>query len=232
LQAIFKNPNSKHSHDLLIIENILQRALKLDRYLSNKKGHSRLIKAKDIEIVILKIRRKVLSEKYLDTFKSMTNLASIYGQQDRSKKAGKIGIKVLELRKKMLNKKYPDTLKNMTNLASIYRYQDRSKKAEKISVKILKLRKKMLNENHPDTLKSMTNLTSIYHQQGQLGKTEEIINFTSTYYYQQGYDYYLKGQLKKIKEIGIKLLKLGREIFSEKHSEILKIMAKLTLIYR
>jgi hypothetical protein len=67
---------------------------------------STAVKAEEIKVKVLALRREVLSEKHPDTIKSIASLVPTYHQQGRSVKAVEIKVKVLALRREVLGEKH------------------------------------------------------------------------------------------------------------------------------
>ncbi|KAK4246934.1 hypothetical protein C7999DRAFT_41647 [Corynascus novoguineensis] len=138
------------------------------------------------------ILKAVLGEEHPDTLASITNLASIYGNQGRSKEAENLEVQVVEARKRVLGEEHPNTLnrrwKEAENLgAQVVEASKRVlgeehpdtlnrrwKEAENLEVQVVEARKRILGEEHPDTLNSIANLSSTYWSQRRLKEAEEL----------------------------------------------------------
>ena len=70
-----------------------------------------------MEVQVIKTRKRVLGQEYLDTLRSIANLASIYRKQGRWKEAEDLEVQVIETRKRVLGQEHPDTLTSMNHLA-------------------------------------------------------------------------------------------------------------------
>ena len=114
----------------------------------------------ELEVQVVKTKKRVLGQQHPDTLTSMANLAAAYRNQERWEEAKELDAQVVEMSRKVLVQEHPDTLASMANLASIYLNQGQWKYAEELEVKVMGASKKVLGQEHPDALTSMTNLAS------------------------------------------------------------------------
>jgi len=130
--------------------------------------------AEELEIIVMKTRKRELGEEHPQTLIIMANLASTYWNQGRWKEAEELDMKVMKIRKRVLSELHPHTLTSMANLASIYWKQGRWKEAEELEVRVLETRRRVLGEEHPHTLIIMANLASTYHSQERWKDAEKL----------------------------------------------------------
>ena len=64
---------------------------------------------KELEAQVIKLRTKVLGEKYPNTLTSMSDLTSTYWKQERWDKADGLEVQVVDLSQSALGKLHPDT---------------------------------------------------------------------------------------------------------------------------
>ena len=72
---------------------------------STYSGQGQWIEVKELEVQVIKIRKKVLGEEHPDMLVSMANLASTYREQGRWNEAKELEVQVrtMETRKEMLS---------------------------------------------------------------------------------------------------------------------------------
>jgi tetratricopeptide (TPR) repeat protein len=130
--------------------------------------------AEELQVQVMRTRKRVLTDDHPNTLGSMNNLAATYREQGRWKEAEELGVQVLQTRRRMLTDEHPDTLTSMANLALTYWNQGRWKEAEELGVQVWQTRKRVLTDDHPNTLSSMANLAATYRSQGRWNEAEEL----------------------------------------------------------
>ena len=126
-----------------------------------------------IEEKVLKVRKRILSEKHPDTLMSINNLALSYNNLGQRQEAIELQEKVLKMRKKILGEKHPDTLVLMNNLVSSYKDLGHRQEAVELQEKVVKASKRILSEKHPDTLLYISKLTMLSASQNALSELPE-----------------------------------------------------------
>ena len=84
----------------------------------------------------------------------MTNLASIYSDQERFKEAEELETQVLGIEKRVLGPEHPSTVTGMNNLAHTYWGQDRHDEALNLMRSVHALNIRTLGEDHPYTIQA------------------------------------------------------------------------------
>ena len=161
--------------------------------------------AEELNVHVMKIRKRVLGEEHPATLTIMANLASTYRDQGRWTEAKELEVQVMKIRKRVLGEEHPATLTIMANLASTYRDQGRWTEAKELEVQVMKIRKRVLGEEHPATLTIMANLASTYRDQGRWKEAEEL---------------------------EVQVMKSSKRVLGEEHPDTLTSMANLASTYR
>ena len=81
----------------------------------------------------------MLGPEHPDTLASMTNLASIYGDEGKYAQAEALTSQTLEIQRRVLGPEHPDTLMSMGNLALTYGEEDEYPQAEALSSQTLEI---------------------------------------------------------------------------------------------
>jgi hypothetical protein len=68
---------------------------------------------------VLDVRRRVLGQDHLDTWRSVNTLASLYGQAGRQAEAEALFTSVLDARRRLVGAEHPDTLTTMSGLGRV-----------------------------------------------------------------------------------------------------------------
>ena len=160
--------------------------------------------AEQLQVQVIKMRKKLLGTKHQDTLTSMGNLATIYNYLGRWNEAEQLQVQVVEMIEKLLGAEHPFTLKMMSNLASIYRNLGRWNEAEQLQVQVMEMSKKLLGAEHPYTLNSMANLASTYKYQGRWNEAEQL---------------------------QVQVMEMTKKLLSAEHPSTLIIMSNLASIY-
>ncbi|KAK3946214.1 P-loop containing nucleoside triphosphate hydrolase protein [Diplogelasinospora grovesii] len=121
--------------------------------------------AKQIQVDVLALQRRVLGKRHPDTIQNIANLATIYGAQWKYDEAERIQVDALALQREVLGERHPYTIRSMARLAKTYGAQGRYDEAETIQVDALALWRQVLGEEHPETLQSMEYLAETWHVQ-------------------------------------------------------------------
>ncbi|KAI9863601.1 MAG: hypothetical protein M1813_003624 [Trichoglossum hirsutum] len=223
-----------------------------DRLTETKDHNSRnadgeLKEAEELEVQVMKTRKRVLGLEHLDTLSTMHNLASMYWNQKRWKEAEELGVQVMEIRKRVLGPEHLDTLSTMYTLESTYWNQKRWKEAEELGVQVIETRKKVLGPEHLDTLSTMHNLTSTYQHQKRWKEAEELgvqvietrkrvlgpehldtlstmHNLTSTYRNQRRW--------KEAKELEVQVMETRKRVLGPEHPDTLSTMHNLAFTFK
>ena len=160
LQAVLENSESPSAGELIRIENILHRVLRLSRDL-----RSRWQREIEIQPLVEDLRQRVLDKPIPPSIK---DVASTHYAQNRPDK-------VLELYMDRLGQRHPATLEVMESIASMYQQQRRLSDAEELWARFLKASKDALRAGHPPTLKVFESLKSAYRESG---KHRELFQIT------------------------------------------------------
>lgn len=116
-----------------------------------------------------------LGEEHLDTIESLTNLATLYRQQDRLDEAESLNARAVAVGRRVLGEDHPRTLIAMNSLASLYADRRRHDLAEPLYTKVLEGRLRTLGGDHPHTLNALNNLAAVYCMQGEFAKAEPLL---------------------------------------------------------
>ena len=73
--------------------------------------------AEDLQVVVMKTRKRVLGEEHFDTLSSMADLATTYSTCVRHEEAEDLDAVVMKTRKRLLGEEHPGTLSSIGNLA-------------------------------------------------------------------------------------------------------------------
>ena len=203
--------------------------------------------AEQLEVQVIKMRKKLLGEDHLDTLISMANVANTYLNQGRWTEAEQLDFKVMEMRKRLLGAEHLDTLMSMGNLASTYRKQGRWNEAENLGVPVMEMYMKVLGAEHPDTLNSMANLAITY---GYLGKWNEAEHLevqvmdmskkllgaehpdTLTSMANLAITYRCQGRWDEAEQLGVLVMEMSKKLLGAEHLDTLGSMANLACTYR
>ncbi|KAE8135747.1 hypothetical protein BDV38DRAFT_294460 [Aspergillus pseudotamarii] len=158
LACTYREQGREEESEKLQIQTLA--ALKETLGLENAERNSdkRWKEAEDLELRVIKLRKRVLRSDHPDTVTAMNNMAIIYGGQDRWTEAEELGAQVIEARKTILGEEHPDTLASIDILAWLHSGQRRWRDAEELEIQILKTRERVLGPEHPDTLATMHDL--------------------------------------------------------------------------
>ena len=83
------------------------------------------IEVANIAVQAMKVRKKILNNKYHDILDRIAILGLVYKLNSRWEAAEELFVQVMETRKKKLKADYPSTLSSIANLALTYRDQGR-----------------------------------------------------------------------------------------------------------
>jgi tetratricopeptide (TPR) repeat protein len=116
--------------------------------------------AEELQVQVMQMRNRVLSDEHPHTLISMANLASTYRNQGRWKEAEELEVQVIETSKRVLSDEHPHTLTSMHNLAFTLQSQARDEEALALMERCFQLREQVLGKQHPDTQLSLNMLSS------------------------------------------------------------------------
>lgn len=77
---------------------------------------NRLLKAEELQKQVIKIKRKIFSNNYLDTISSISGLAFIFYKQRQKEKTQRLNIKIVKTKINIQNLVHLDTLISMARL--------------------------------------------------------------------------------------------------------------------
>jgi tetratricopeptide (TPR) repeat protein len=160
--------------------------------------------AEDLQMQVMEIMKRVLSDEHPQTLSSMANLASTYRNQGRWKEAEELEMRVIEIMKRVLSDEHPDTLISINNLALMYSNQGRWKEAEELQMRVMETSKRVLSDEHPHTLSSINNLALMYSNQGRWKEAEEL---------------------------QMRVMETSKRVLSDEHPQTLSSMANLASTY-
>ncbi|KAF2098292.1 putative kinesin [Rhizodiscina lignyota] len=98
-----------------------------------------------------KTQKKVFDDGHPSTLASMTNLASMYGDQGRWKEAEELQLQVIETQKRVLSDDHPDTLISICNLAHTFKGLGKYDDAIVLMQECYEKQKGIIGPDHPDT---------------------------------------------------------------------------------
>ena len=128
----------------------------------------------ELNVQVMKMRKRVLGAEHPSTLASIVNLASTYRNQGRWKETEELNVQVMKTSLRVLGAKHSFTLISIANLASTFWNQGRWKEAEELNVQVMEMRKRVLGAKHPSTLISIANLASTYWNQGRWNEAEDL----------------------------------------------------------
>jgi tetratricopeptide (TPR) repeat protein len=114
--------------------------------------------AEELQVQVMQMRKRVLTDEHLYTLTSMNSLAETYRNQGRWKEAEELQAQVMQTRKRVLTDEHPDTLTSMHNLAFTLQSQARHEEAFALMERCFQLREQVLGEQHPNTQSSLNML--------------------------------------------------------------------------
>ena len=100
------------------------------------------IEAEQLELQVMDMRRKLLSEEHPHTLTSMENIALTYWNQGKWIEAEQLEVQVMDMRKKLLGAEHPDTLTSMEHMTVTYSNQGKWIEAEQLNVEVIDIRKR------------------------------------------------------------------------------------------
>jgi hypothetical protein len=202
--------------------------------------------AEELQVQLMQMTKRVLSDEHPDTLTGIGNLASTYSDQGRWKEAEELQVQLMQTMKRVLGDEHPHTLTSMVNLASTYWDQERWKEAEELEVQVMHIRKRVLGNDHPSTLTTMCNLASTYSDQERWEEAEELQvqlmqtmkrvlgdehpdtltgmgNLASTYNDQ--------GRWKEAEELEVQVMHIRKRVLGDDHPSTLTTMCNLASTY-
>jgi tetratricopeptide (TPR) repeat protein len=202
--------------------------------------------AKDVQMQVMKTRKRVLGDEHPDTLSSMDSLALTYSSQGRWKEAEELRVQLMQMMKRVLGDEHPHTLSSIANLASTYSSQGRWKEAEELEVQVMQTMKRVLGSEHPDTLSSMANLASTYWKRGRWEEAEELqakeLEICSRVLGDEHPDtltsmgnlastYWKRGRWKEAEEVQVQVVQMRKRVLGDEHPHTLSSIANLASTY-
>ncbi|KAJ7027446.1 hypothetical protein C8F04DRAFT_1294306 [Mycena alexandri] len=196
----FKLLGEGHPDTLMAMGNLARAHFKLGDF-EKAMQFEDIEKAKQLEVMVLARRTKVLGEDHPSTLIAMGDLARMYSELGDFPKAKELEVTVLEKRSKLLGQDHPGNLMAMLNLATTHFKLGDFAKAKELEVTVLEKWTTLLGQDHPDTLTAMGNLARTHFELQDLAKA---------------------------KELEVTMLKKRRQILGNQHPDTIRAMQNLT----
>ncbi|KAF6218864.1 hypothetical protein HO133_005407 [Letharia lupina] len=124
-------------------------------------------KAEELEMQVMKRKKKIFGLEYLSTLLTITNMVQSFTNRRQWAHAGDLCRKLVEKKSRVFGQDHSETLSRMADLASIITHQERYEEAIALDLKVLDRCRHINSEEHHVILASMVNLVVAFSLLGR-----------------------------------------------------------------